>query len=405
MAIPSLGLPLRGWPTRSIPVPGAAASVSIEGAFPVEYKVIVLDHTTGDTISEVTDFLSLFYHKKLGFKGSWGMELDGDHPLITQISDKDVIEIHRRDLQYGISWYRDFVGIFRDEQYNTPQALTVYVASGTSDLALLDWRRVAWFAGVTDRSTFASQATETIMKTLVTYNITASATTGAGRFRNGAISNFTITTQADGALGNNQAWSCAYDNLLDTIRELSKAGGGDFDLIYDSTAHDWEFRWYIGQRGVDRSSTVRFALNFDNMSSPRYENLRGSERTAAIVAGQGEKSDRDVVIRTGDNYAADNDIEMLANATHIDFGDTTALQSYGDEKLKKFKAMERFTFNPVQTPGTLYGKAYCVNSVYGDLVTGLYKTISQTFKIIGVRISVTNTGQTIETIRLDLETT
>lgn len=371
----------------------------------VEYKAIVIDHTTGGQISEVTDFLSLFYHKKLAHKGSWGMELDGDHPLIALVSDKDIVEIHRRDKQYDVDWYRDFVGIFRDEIYNTPQALTVYDMAGTSDLALLDWRRVAWFAGVTNRSTFASQATETIMKTLVTYNITASATTGAGRFRNGAISNFTITVEADGANGNNQAWSCAYDNLLDTLRELSEAGGGDFDLIYDKAAHDWEFRWYTGQRGVDRSATVRFALNFDNMESPRYENQRSGERTAAIVAGQGDESDRDVVIRTGDNYAADNDIEMLSNATHINKGDTSGLQSFGDEKLKKFKAIERFTFKPVQTPGTLYGKAYCVDGVYGDLVTGVYKTVSQTFKIEGVRISVSNTGQTIETIRLDLETT
>lgn len=407
MATPLRGLPLRGWPTRSLPVPGDAVVVivAIEGASPVEYKVIVIDHTTGGNISEVTDFLSLFYHKKLGFKGAWGMELDGDHPLIDQISDKDVIEIHRRDLQYGLNWYRDFVGLVRDEMYSTPQALTEYTVTGSSNLGLLDWRRVAWYAETTNRSTFASQATETIMKTLATYNITASATIGAGRFRDGEIANFTITVQADGANGNNQAWSCAYDNLLDTIRELSKAGGGDFDLIYDKSANSWEFRWYTGQRGVDRSSTVRFALNFDNMSSPRYEHRRAGERTVAIVAGQGRESGRDVVVRTGDNYAADNDIETVINATHIDKGNTGALQSYGDEKLKRFKALERFTFKPVQSPGTLYGQNYCVAGVYGDLVTGLYKTISQTFKITGVRISVASGGALIETIRLDLETT
>lgn len=371
----------------------------------VEYQVIVRDHTTGDKIATVTDFLSLVYYKRLGYKGSWGMELDGDHPLISQIADKDVIEVHRRDVQYGVAMYRDFVGLLRDETYNTPDALTVYNMVGTSDLALLDWRRVAWYASTANRSQFSSQATETIMKTLATYNITASATTGAGRFRNGAIANFTITIEADGALGNNQAWACALDNLLDTMRDLSKAGGGDFDLIYDSAGHTWEFRWYTGQRGVDRSASVRFALNFDNMSSPRYEHRRMGERTVAIVAGQGKESARDIVIRTGDNYAADNDIEILANATHIDQGDTASLNSYGDERLKRFKALERFTFKPVQTPGTLYGQDYCENGVYGDLVTGIYKTISQTFKIVGVRITVNNTGEMIETIRLDMETT
>lgn len=405
MAVPTYGLPTSAWPSLSLPTAGEISVVVFEAGPAVEYQVIVRDHTTGDKIATVTDFLSLFYFKKLGFKGQFGMQLDGDHPLIALLSDKDIVEVHRRDKQYGVDWYRDFVGLFRDEIYQTPQALTTYTMSGTSDLALLDWRRVAWFAGTSDRATFASQATETIMKTLVTYNITASATTGAGRLRNGAIANFTVTVQTDGTNGNNQAWNCAYDNLLDTLRELSKAGGGDFDLIYDSSGHAWEFRWYTGQRGVNRSSTVRFALNFDNMSSPRYEHRRAGERTAAIVAGQGEASDRDITIRTGDNYAADNDIEMLVNATHIDKGDTSGLQSAGDEKLKKFKALEKFTFKPVQTPGTLYGKAYCVDGNYGDLVTGIYKTVSQTFKITGVRISVANTGQTSETIRLDLETT
>ena len=367
-----------------------------------EYQVYLRD-TDGTKQFTITDFLSLSYTKVRNRGGNFIMTLDGSHPATSAIQDKWLIEIWRRVPEWNLDWYKDYSGVVRDEKIDRPKKLDVYVSRGCSYLNILAWRYVIWYANTDDRSTFTSEYVETILKTLVDYNITALATTGAGRIRDGALTNFVITTEADGGGGVLlPSLGCAWENLMSILSITADTGGGDFGLVYDEAAHEFEFQWYEGQEGQDLRGIVTFSIPFDNMSSPRYEAKRMSEKTVAIVLGQGKEDQRALEVRTGDNFSAENDIEVVLNASHIKT--PGGLQTYGDQKLYVYKAVEAFSFIPEQVAKSAYGLHYSVDGVLGDLVTGVWRNISDDFQIDKVTVSISKAqgGKDVEKLNLGI---
>ena len=352
------------------------------------YRLDVYD-TAGTLQAVLTDFTFLAYTKTVNAPGLLRFGLAGDHGLLSSLADKWQVEVWRKP--EGAAWGRDFAAIYRTGQW-THGVLSKFTATCPGLMHLLQWRIVAWKAGTASRSVFASAKAETIMKTLASYNAAAAATTGNGRIRDGAIPGLTVAT--DGAAGNTLDWNCAYDNLLETLQKLSMIAGGDFDLVKTS-ATAWEFRWYTGQLGTDRTATVVFALERGNMGAPQHIGPRVNERTAAIVAGQGEEADRATVVRTGANYnASTNNIEMFVNASNS--ATTGGLNAQGDRKLAEAQARESFDFQALQAPATLYGVHYFL----GDLVAAVnpFTGASLTLKVNSVSISLDESGQ--ETIEL-----
>jgi hypothetical protein len=252
-------------------------------------------------------------------------------------------------------------------------------------MSKLAWRIVAWTAAYTNRSKFTSAKAETIANTLVKYNITSDATIANGREREGALTG--VTVEADGAEGNTIDWYCAYDNLLETLQDLTLVGGGDFDLVKTSSTA-WQYRWYTGQLGTDNSSSVTFALERGNMGNPVYIDNRLNEKTVCIVGGQGETSSRTIEVRTGTNYAAGNNIETFEQAT--DITTQAGLQSRGDKALAEVEAVKEFSFDVLQIPGCEYGDDY----VLGDLVTAVnpYDQTTYTVKVQSVSVSIEKDG-------------
>lgn len=341
-----------------------------------EHKLIVRT-AEGVKVAEVSDYLWLSYTREVNGPGLMRFGLNGDHALIGLLEMNGQIDVMRRNVEMGMAWTTEMTAICRA----TKQAYTdrkTFEATGTGILTKLKWRNVAWAAGTSNRSQFVGARAETIMKTLVDFNAGANATLANGRKRTGTIAG--ITTEADGTRGNViGTWSCAWDNLLETLQGLASIGGGDFDLAR-SAANAFEFRWYTGQRGTDRRSTVKFAVNLGNMDQPEYTDDRLSEATVMIVGGQGEGSVRTVVVRTGADYAAGNDIEEFLNGSS--YSTTAGLQTAGDEELEKTRAKPVFKFEPLQTPATFYGVHYFL----GDLVSARNESVSGAFKVKTVTI-------------------
>jgi hypothetical protein len=337
---------------------------------------------TGAKQFEITDFRYLTYNRRVNAPGVVQFGLRGAHPLLAVVQDKWEIEVWRK--MDGYDWTQEIVGMVRrpDWSFDKQPVMDLYCQGIVGKLS---WRYVLYVPETASRSLFTSAKAETIMKTLVNYNAGSSATTGNGRHRNGAITGLSV--QADGANGNTKDWACAYDNLLETLQKLALVAGGDFDLI-KTGANAWEFRWYTGQRGTDRTTTVKFSMALGNMANVKYSDDRMDEKTVGVVLGQGEGSDRDLVIRTGTNYSASNDIELYINASDIPKGQTTALQDRGDQKLTDAEAVKEFSFDVLQTPASRYGVHYFL----GDLVTAINPVdgSSITEKIQAVTVSVTN---------------
>jgi hypothetical protein len=325
-------------------------------------------------------YTNLAYIRRVNAPGMVYVTLRGDHELLAEIANNWQIEVWRKP-ESG-TWRREITGIVDLEQAWLYTDKSVFSAQCAGLMSLLGQRHVLYKAGITNRSQFTGVAAETIMKTLVDYNAGPSATTGNDRLVNGSITGLTV--QADGAGGNSLTWYCAYANLLETLQGIAKISGGDFDLVKTSPTA-WQFRWYAGQLGTDRTASLTFALSMGNMASPSYRET-GDVATVAVVGGQGEGLDRVTQVVYGANYhATANHKETFVNATDVGFGDTTGLAKRGDQKLRELEAQQQFRFEVTQEP-TKYPDDYDL----GDLVKGInpFKGTSHTLKVAVVRVKM-----------------
>jgi hypothetical protein len=291
------------------------------------------------------------------------------------------VEIWRSDAENGIAWYRDWSGMFLDEDRWLEGGLSLYKAYCKGDQIWLHDREVFYDADTANRTAFVAVPAETIMKTLATYNCTAFASVANGRDADGTIAGFSVQVP-DNGLGNPLNWKCARDNLLGTLQKLADVAGGDFDVIKTGAA-TWEFRWYTARRGIDRTATVIFSLDRGNMGDPHYSIARSGRITSVVVGGLGVGADRLTSARTGNGYAANNNIEAFYDGNSQN-PTAAGLNALGDQLLYKMRDQQQFSFKVLQTPACLYGRDYFP----GDLVTAKFLTITTTPKIISASVSV-----------------
>jgi hypothetical protein len=324
--------------------------------------------------------LSLAYRKMVNAPGLLTFTLNADDDAAALLEHRGIVEVWRKD--DGVAWYRDFSGLIlrRHYHYTDRNVVTIYCPGV---IWLLSTRHVLYYADTANKSAFTSDAAETIANALVKYNATADATTTAGRIRNGAIT--VLSAEAAGTAGNTLDWYCAWDNLLETLQAIADAGDGDFDVVQTGDAA-FQWRWYDGQLGTDRSATVTFALEYGNMARPVYDYDRRDEAGIVVVLGQGEGAARSTVTRT----SGDSDVEMVADARDVET--TAGLNARGDARLVKRQAVQDFGFSAVRTASCVYGLHYFL----GDLVTARYGSVVElTRKITAVNVTLDEKGREV----------
>ena len=272
----------------------------------------------------VTDFISLQYQRVVNDSGLLSFSVPDTHPMALTTVERDwQVEVIRSraadpNISNAITAYTDFGGFLRDEERSTDRdgkTTVTYYAVGWNDL--LRRSIIAYKAGVSNRTSFTSAKAETIMKTLVTRNATTSGTTADGRDRNVPTWGGYVTVDTDGAAGTTLDVFSSRTNLLETLQQIAAIGGGDFDMV-KVAARTWQFSWYTGQLGTDRSASVVFALQYGNMTNPTLRYRRLDERTVAIVAGQESAGVRVIETVTGTNYnASTNSYEIFVDALEL----------------------------------------------------------------------------------------
>lgn len=346
--------------------------------------------TAGVRFGLVTDYLSLTVTRRVNAVGTCQIVLRGDHALLdnANLVRWAIVEVHRRDVDGGQDWRCEFAGrLLADEWIEDDDGVVTWVGQAQDGIGLLALALVAYPAAKASRNTWTSAKAETVLKNLVTYNATSSGTTGDGRVRTVTLAG--ISVEADGAGGNTIDFSCAHSTLLQALQDVAAVGGGDFDCVRTATGA-WQFRWYSGQRGTDKTASVVFSGNYGNMLRPRLRRSRANERTVAIVAGQGQESARTFVVRTSAAYnATTNCGEVFVDARNS--STTNALNAAGDARLAELAARDELSFDILQTPGSRYGRDYDL----GDLVTASW-LVEQTHKITGVVMSDTVDGETVQ---------
>ncbi len=358
-----------------------------------EYRVRIYSRT-GALVYELVDYTELAYTREVNSPGMAVVSLSGNHPVASAVDLDFQLEVWRRDMAYALDWYCDFYGLIRDvkrEAATSGERVSTLYAPGS--MSLLGRAIIAYPANTGDRNRVATEKAETILKAMVTYNATAAGTLLDGRVRAADLS--TITVQANAAGGNTLDVSCAWENLLRACQDIASVGGGDFDLI-KTGALTWDFRWYLGQRGTDKSATVVFSMLRGNMANPQLSRNTLSEKTVAIIGGQGEEATRSIAVRTGTNYEADyNSSEVFVDARRM----TTiaGLEGYGDQALAALQARYSLEFDVIQTPASFYGVHYDL----GDLVTASFDEYTGTKKIVGITISFSDDGEQIQVVMED----
>ncbi len=357
-----------------------------------EYRIDIKS-ISGVIQAVLVDYRWLTYASEVNQIGVIQFEVDGAHTAIQYMTRDAQCEVWRRDVAAGIEWYMDFAGLIQDDnRAHDAEGVERYTVTAYDAYSLLNRRIVAYPAETDNRSAYTAIPVETIAKSLVIYNFTSAGTLADGRKRLATLQG--VTVEADQGRGVAVDWSCAWDGVLSELQKLSDLGGFDFAMVKVG-ARAWEFRYYPGQLGTDRTATVIFALNRGNMASPRLTRERRNAATVAIVGGQGEEADRAVVVRTGANYSADWDVETFYNASS--FSTDEGLNSAGDAVLIERGPTDKFTFETVQTPGTKYGLHYFL----GDTATALYAGQSYTVQVSGVAIVVNGDGK--EQVKITME--
>ena len=349
---------------------------------PTNYLIDVYD-TAGTLQAILTDFTSMSYRKEVNGPGLLRIKLSAKNPITALLSDKWIFDVWRKP--EGSDWVLELSTLYRDARWRYQNFEKIeLVCPGV--LSMLGWRIVAWYADTTNRSKFIGAKAETIAKILVNYNAASLATIANGRLAEGAITGLSV--QADAATGNTIDWYCAYENLLTSLQDLALSGGGDFNLVKTGNAA-WDFRWYNGQLGTDRTATVTFAMERGNMSNPKYNEDYRNEKTLVIVGGKGEKTERLIEVVTSSNYhVTSNHTEVFTGATDVDT--VEGLQTRGNQKLMDAKVRKEFEFDVLQTPSTQYGGHYNL----GDLVKAInpYNGTVYTQKISAINVNVESGG-------------
>lgn len=286
--------------------------------------------------------------------------LDRDHPQVDDLAEFDILEVMLRNRELGLADFeRAFVGILRHwSRAMDDDGLEVITFTAPNEKHILSWRHVLWYAGVADRSDFQAVAAETIMKTVVQYNLTSLATMANGRQREGDLAtamSVNVTIDTDTAGGNVLSLAFMGANVLDVLAKVAEAGGGDFSLVWQGGTV-WTFAFHAGQLGADKSSgpdRVLFSVEPGNntMLRPRLKRT-GAAATTAISGGQGIGIARDVSAVDGPDYAASMDMETFVDAR----GEPTAegRELRGGLALEQMRVREELTFDVLQTANQFY---------------------------------------------------
>lgn len=345
------------------------------------YK-LVIKSKLGVKREETTDSLSLVYHKRVNQPGLLSFTLSGNHRILPALEEDGQIEVWRANPALGLDWYPDFVGLLQGHTYDTKDT-TIYRGNAPGLLSILGRRVVAWPASATHnaRTNFITTKAETVMKTLVRYNATADATTG--RDVSGVFASWTITNATDTAAGNTISHTCPRKNLLTELQKIAEVAGGDFDLVRIGPAA-FQFRFYPGQLGTDKSASVVFSLARGNMKTPSLT-VTPAKHTVAIVGGEGQQDIRSTVVvgTPGDGS------EVFLDARSLSADQLTAR---GNLALTEAAATQEFSFAVMQTPTCYYGLHYGV----GDLVQAKYMGLDAKRKIVGVTVELGDNGEEID---------
>lgn len=184
-----------------------------------------------------------------------------------------------------------------------------------------------------------------------------------------------VSVQQNNSAAPSAVRSLARDSVYDVLRDFSKVSWElgtylTFDTVLtQSTQPRFQFRSYIGQRGIDRRgiSQLTFGEQFGNLAQPRVAYRSSDEVTRGIVGGQGVATTQAIaryLSPTRYNASPFNLIEKFENDSRET--DAAGLDDTARGVVNRGQPTKTLTGDPLSVPGAIYGRDWN----WGDRVRG-----------------------------------
>lgn len=225
-------------------------------------------------------------------------------------------------------------------------------------------RIVAYYAGSSQSA--KSDYADDLMKAIVRENLGASAPAA----RNISTTGFYV--EADTSLGTSLEKGMAWENVLDTLKEISQASyrtpatGITFGVVPLGKGVDREFVTRVGQWGADQRGRVMFSEANGNLINPEIEEDATNEITYVYAGGQGQGADR--LVAEEDDATRIAESPLNRREAFFDGGNyetENALTAVAQGKLENGRPVLRVDFELQDTNQIIYGRDWDV----GDLTT------------------------------------
>lgn len=375
-------------------------------------------------VAEVDTYTSASLSQIVNSPGDFTLPLWFNDRKVALIETYGIMEFWRRDASLGLPWYLEKPCLIYGKDLTTAaNGYEQYVCTGQGLLAMLD-RTIDYPSG--SAQVRKSGPGDVVMCEYVNENAGSLATVANGRRANGVIPALNI--QAPLATAPNWEGSRASKRLMDVLQEIANKCGVDFDIVPVTNpttgAYEFEFRTYVGQRGIDRSNTsidpasglnpsghspIIFSPQLGNMAFPEYHLDHAGEINRVTVLGPGTGAARQYDVVESIVYAGDGlDIhEASRDARNEPL--SQARIDIGNAILAQRMAKESFDFETIQLAGCAYGLVSPPTLDqgrfyhWGDRVTARAYSIERIKRIIGARLKVApSSGGPLETINLEL---
>ena len=254
---------------------------------------IWLTEPDGIPIQVLQGFTYLRYTRVVNGIGSFEIVMPGDFDWSVLDTDR-LIEIWRAPPGGNLKW--QMTGFLRKWGISRKKGITKTFLKGPGQADLLN-RRIIAYDGTTSQAK-KTGAADDVMKEFVDEALGSSAGNDPyGRSR--ILSSFTIA--ADVGEGPTYDGEHQYQALLDVLHDISDNAHAKgtpiyYDVVQTSPAN-FEFRTYVNQRGLDRTSgpqAITFGLEMGNLADPSWEEDWSDERNVIYGLGQGEGTDRTI---------------------------------------------------------------------------------------------------------------
>lgn len=216
-----------------------------------------------------------------------------------------------------------------------------------------------------------------------------------------------LSIEPDAGRGGYAEYSARYTNLMTVISSVAKQAELDFGIVGKGAVGQFELQvrplWGQDKRhpSINNNPPVIFDILLNNMDIPVYARNSSDERNVFYVGGQGQGTNRTVVVLEDTKNAARsywNRVESFVDARSEE--NEEGLLTIASEQQEKYKYRPSLSFKVFETAGTRWIRDWQL----GDIVTARYYGLDFLKKVkrVTVTVSAGETGQ-IEFITADMD--